>query len=504
MFERYTENARRVIFFGRYEASQFGSPHIESEHLLLGILREDKSLTNRFLRTHAVVESIRKQIEAQTTSREKTSTSVDLPLSNESKRVLAYAAEEAERLGNKHIGTEHLLLGLLREEKCMASAILKERGLEVSAIRESLTGNPHINKVRNAPAAAVSSEGVAHSEFSHDLIQAAAEGVLEQVVGRDEEIDALIEILSASRKNNPILIGERGVGKTAIVEGLARHIADGAAPAWIAEKRVLVLNLQFINGGTQDGEKVEESVPFFARTMRRHKIGERLNNVVKSLADLPEAILFIDDLHDLYAATAKFGPSNDFDILKPALLAGKIRCIGACTPAEYWTLTQASPWLADCFRAVHVRAIGEENTLRVLELRKDRYEQLHGVSYSQAALESAARNSGRYLPECPLPGKALELMDAAGAHVKLRQGLPPAEIAETMKRIKFITHRLEASVANHEFEKARFYSDEERKEREKLRALKERYKLDDSSTSVVGPEDIEEVIDRWSAYPYHP
>src|SRR5579864_1245212 len=201
MFERYTEKARRVIFFARYEASQFGSPYIETEHLLLGLLREDKALTNRFLRTHASVESIRKQIEGHTTIREKVSTSVDLPLSNECKRVLAYAAEEAERLSHKHIGTEHLLLGLLREEKCFAAEILHERGLRLSTIREELA------RTRQEKAPPQRS-----GEFSRDLTQAAIDNQLDPLVGRESELERVVQILCRRTKNNPVLIGEPGVG----------------------------------------------------------------------------------------------------------------------------------------------------------------------------------------------------------------------------------------------------------------------------------------------------
>jgi ATP-dependent Clp protease ATP-binding subunit ClpC len=221
MFERYTEKARRVIFFARYEASQFGSPYIETEHLLLGLLREDKTLANRFLRSQANIESIRKQIEAQTTVREKVSTSVDLPLSHECKRVLAYAAEEAERLSHKHIGTEHLLLGLLREEKCFAAEILHERGLRLTQVREEIARATSEKTTTSRP-----KESSLLSEFSRDLTQSAADGQLDPLIGRDFELERVVQILCRRTKNNPVLIGEPGVGKTAIVAHLGRRRAE--------------------------------------------------------------------------------------------------------------------------------------------------------------------------------------------------------------------------------------------------------------------------------------
>src|SRR5664280_2809293 len=273
MFERYTEKARRVIFFARYEASQFGSPYIETEHLLLGLLREDKALANRFLRAHAAVESMRKQIEGHTTIREKVSTSVDLPLSHECKRVLAYGAEEAERLNHKHIGTEHLLLGLLREEKCFAA-----------------------------------------------------------------------EILCRRTKNNPVLIGEPGVGKTAIVEGLAQRIAEGDVPSFLADKRILALDLSLIVAGTK----------------YRGQFEERLKTIMKELMENQNAIIFIDELHTLVGAGSAEGSLDAANILKPALSRGEIQCIGATTPAEFRKSIEKDRSLERRFQAVKVPPPNEE------------------------------------------------------------------------------------------------------------------------------------------------
>ncbi len=492
MFERYTEKARRVIFFARYEASQFGSPYIETEHLLLGLLREDKALTNRFLRSHASVDSIRKQIEGHTTIREKVSTSVDLPLSNECKRVLAYAAEEAERLSHKHIGTEHLLLGLLREEKCFAAEILHERGLKLLAIREELSratqektaqGGRQGNREQGQQGQ--NREQSLLAEFSRDLTQVAMDNALDPLVGRDGELERVIQILCRRTKNNPVLIGEPGVGKTAIVEGLAQRIADGEVPSFLADKRVLALDLSLIVAGTK----------------YRGQFEERLKTIMKELMENQNCIVFIDELHTLVGAGSAEGSLDAANILKPALSRGEIQCIGATTPQEFRKSIEKDRSLERRFQAVKVPPPNEEDAIKIIMGIKDRYEKFHAVSYTDDSIEFAVSHSNRYIPDRFLPDKAIDLIDEAGARVKLRQTSLPDEITEVQKRIKFIVHRMENAIANHEFEKARFYSDEERKERENLRALRDKYHLDDSTAGIVGREDIEDVVSRWTGVP---
>src|SRR5467141_415983 len=477
MFERYTERARRVIFFARYEASQFGSTTIETEHLLLGLIREDKNLTNRFLRNHSSIESIRKEIEGRTTIREKVSTSIDLPLSNECKRILAYAAEEAERLNHRHIGTEHLLLGILREEKCVAAEILHERGLRLNAIREELARSVVDRQTLIKP-----KETPLLSEFSRDLTQAAMDGVLDPLVGRDQEIDRVIQILCRRTKNNPVLIGDPGVGKTAIVEGLAQRIVDGEVPSFLADKRILVLDLSLIVAGTK----------------YRGQFEERLKTIMKELVDNPNTVVFIDELHTLVGAGSAEGSLDAANILKPALSRGEIQCIGATTPAEYRKSIEKDRSLERRFQAVKVGAPSENEAVRILQGVKSRYEKFHMVNYTDEAIESAVYLSNRYIPDRFLPDKAIDLLDEAGARVKLRQATLPSEMTDIQRRIKFIVARMESAISSKDFEKAEHYKNQEQKEKENLRVVRERLKLDDTSTGIVTREDIEEVVARWT------
>src|ERR1700694_1770071 len=399
MFERYTEKARRVIFFARYEASQFGSPYIETEHLLLGLLREDKTLANRFLRSHAAIDSIRKQIEGHATIREKVSTSVNLPLSHECKRVLAYGAEEAERLNHKHIGTEHLLLGLLREDKSFAAEILHERGLRLSQVREEIARSSSEKTAASRP-----KESSLLAEFSRDLTQAAMDGSMDPLIGRDYELERVVQILCRRTKNNPVLIGEPGVGKTAIVEGLAQRIADGDVPSFLADKRILALDLSLIVAGTQ----------------YRGQFEERLKTIMKELMENQNAIIFIDELHTLVGAGSAEGSLDAANILKPALSRGEIQCIGATTPSEFRKSIEKDRSLERRFQAVKVPPPSETDAIEILGGVRERYESFHQVHYTEDALEAAVYQSHRYIPDRFLPDKAIDVIDEAGARVKLR------------------------------------------------------------------------------------
>src|SRR6187200_2894693 len=481
MFERYTEKARRVIFFARYEASQFGAPAIEPEHLLLGLMREDKTLTGRFFpRAQVSIESIRKEIEGRTLLREKISTSVELPLAPETKHVLAYAHEESDRLQHRHIGTEHLLLGLLREERSMAAEILYERGLRLNAVRDEIARQSGVDSRTSQK------KDTPHLvEFSRDLTDDAANDKLDPLIGREAEIERVVQILCRRTKNNPVLIGEPGVGKTAIVEGLAQRIVRGDVPSFLEHKRILSLDLSLIVAGTK----------------YRGQFEERLKQIMRELIENPQYIVFIDELHTLVGAGSAEGSLDAANILKPALSRGEIQCIGATTPAEFRKSIEKDRSLERRFQDVKVPPPNEADAIKILYGIKDRYEKFHAVGYTDEAIETAVFTSSRYIPDRFLPDKAIDLIDEAGARVKLRQTTLPTDLADIQKRIKFIVHRMENAIANHEFEKARFYSDEERKERENMRQLREKYNLDESSAGVVTKDDIEDVVARWTGVP---
>jgi len=404
MFERYTERARRVLFFARYEASQLGSVSIETEHLLLGLIREGKGLTSRiFARSEVVLDSIRKEIEGRTVLREKVSTSVDIPFSSETKRALQYAAEEADRLLHTYIGTEHLLLGILREDRSLAAAILMEKGLRLHSVRDDVVSLLN-EKAASAPRP---KETPLLAEFSRDLTDAAAKKLLDPLVGRDEEVERVQQVLCRRTKNNAVLIGEPGVGKTAIVEGLAQRIVAGAVPRHLANKRILALDISLIVAGTK----------------YRGQFEERLKAIMKELTEHSNIIVFIDELHTLVGAGSAEGSLDAANILKPALSRGEIRCIGATTPAEYRKYIEKDRSLERRFQAIRVEAPDERHTVEILMGLKDRYEAFHDVEYTPDAIDAAVYQSSRYITDRSLPDKAIDLVDEAGARAKLRDAV---------------------------------------------------------------------------------
>jgi ATP-dependent Clp protease ATP-binding subunit ClpC len=404
------------------------------------------------------------------------STSIDLPLANESKRVLAYAAEEAERLGDKHIGTEHLFLGLLREEKCFAAQILRERGISLESAREQVR-----QQQRDTPIPEPRKQAGLLGEFSAYASDLTTQ--TQPLVGRKNEFDRLIEILSLYSRKNPVLVGEAGVGKRTIVGELARRIADGVAPRALVEKHILALDLPPLRVLDKD------------RSWQ-----ERLDHVLVRAAERG-AILFLNEAHDLPGGAFPVSSMHVTEVLQRPLVAGKIQCISTATPANYAKLIANAHWLARHFEPVHVAPASEDEAIKVLERIKGTYEQFHNVVYTEDALTDAVRYASIFINSGALPGKALDVIDEAGASVQVQRGKLPEEAAEVRKRIRFIAQRMEAAIANHEFEKARFYSNEEKKERDNLAQLNEKYKLDENVALVVRPEDIESAVSKISGVP---
>jgi ATP-dependent Clp protease ATP-binding subunit ClpC len=456
MFERYTEKARRVIFFARYEASQFGAPAIEPEHLLLGLMREDKTLTGRFFpRAQITIEAIRREIESRTLLRERIPTSVELPLAPETKRVLHYSHEESDRLQHRHIGTEHLLLGLLREERSMAAQILFDRGLRLAAVRDEIA--------RQSGADSRQRKDIPHLlEFSRDLTEDAHNDRLDPLIGRDAEIERVIQILCRRTKNNPVLIGEPGVGKTAIVEGLAQRIVAGEVPSFLENKRILSLDISLIVAGTK----------------YRGQFEERLKQIMRELIDNPQYIVFIDELHTLVGAGSAEGSLDAANILKPALSRGEIQCVGATTPAEFRKSIEKDRSLERRFQAVKVPPPSEDEAISILGGVRERYESFHQVHYTDEALEAAVRQSTRYIPDRFLPDKAIDVIDEAGARVKLRVRAEQGNLDALMAPLS-------------EWERATYG--------------RAQAPIDDEEDKLVMGEvnrtDIEEVIARWTGIP---
>ena len=401
VFERYTERARRVIFFARYEASQLGAHSIQTEHVLLGLIREGKGLTQRLLNRGSVrMEEVRRQGEGRCRYGDQVSTTVEMPLSPEVKRVLALAQDEAEQLGHSYTGTEHLLLGLLREDTATAAEVLRENGLTLPFLREEIV---RLLAEKTQPQARAK-ETPLLAEYCRDLTDLAVRGKLDPVIGRRDEIERVIEILGRRQRNNPVLIGEPGVGKTALVEALASLIVQGEAPKPLLDKRVLALDLALLVAGTK----------------YRGQFEERLKNLLKELAENPNVILFMDELHTLVGAGSAEGSLDAANILKPALSRGELQCIGATTPVEYRKHIEKDRALSRRFQMVTLKPPTEEETVEILRGLKSRYERFHGVVFKDEALEAAVSLSSRYMPDRCLPDKAIDVLDEAGSRVKLR------------------------------------------------------------------------------------
>ncbi len=481
MFERFNEHVRRSLFFARYEASRSSSRAIGSEHLLLGMLREaDPVMVELLERVGAHAKDLRDELLSSHVSLERVSTSPDLPLAEETKKALAFAVHEAESMGHPSVGTEHLVLGLLRGEESAAARYLSAHGFDLFELREEV-----VRFGREAEAEATSEATPHISEYSRDLTLMAAEGEFDPLIGRDAEVERVIQILCRRTKNNPLLLGDAGVGKTAIVEGLATRISEGNVPALLANRRILALDLSLLVAGTK----------------YRGQFEERLKGFLKELQEHRGIIIFIDEIHSLIGTGSAEGSLDAANILKPALSRGEITCIGATTMREYRKYVEKDRALSRRFQGVTVRQPTEDETMDILRGVQSRYEEFHGVRYSEEAIRTAVGHAGRYITDRAFPDKAIDVLDEAGARVKLRMVSSTSSLRQVQAEIRRVVGRMKEAISRKEFEQAVDLREEELRLREELEMLEETHAADPPEAVVVERPDIEEVVSSWTGVP---
>jgi ATP-dependent Clp protease ATP-binding subunit ClpC len=481
MFEKFTEKAKRILFLARYEASQQGSRLIAPEHLLLGLLKEGEETSRElFTRASVSMDLLQAELEKRYPAREKLSTSVEVPFGEDTKRLLQFAEEEAERLMHAQIGTEHLLLGLLRLEDSIAGRMLAERGMRLYAVREDTVA---IHKRRSLPKKKKETPFLA--EFARDFSEMAQRRVFDPLIGREAELERVVQVLSRRRKNNPVLLGEPGVGKTAIVEGLATRIVDGEVPPSLLNRRILALDLSLVVAGTK----------------YRGQFEERLKGIIAELTASDDVIMFIDEIHSLIGAGSAEGSLDAANILKPTLSRGEVQCIGATTPRDYHKYIEKDRALVRRFQPITIRPASEDESFAILEGIKERYERFHGVRYTDEAIRAAVYESNRYITDRFLPDKAIDVLDEAGARVKLAKRISYAEIRKTEQDLRRAVDGMKGALARKDFDEAVAYHDKEVTLRRRHEDLNRRYEQEANQILDVARADVEEVIARWTGIP---
>ncbi len=481
MFEKYTEKAKKVLFLARYEASQMGSKVIGSEHLLLGLIKEgDEMVRDLFQRSNVNLELLRAELEARGPSGEKQAAPIEIPFSEETKKILSCAEEEAERLLHPYVGDGHLLLGLLRVEDSAAGRILSEKGMRLYALREDTVA---VWKQRALPRKVKETPFL--NEFSRDLSEMAARQVFDPLIGRENELQRMIQVLSRRRKNNIVLLGEPGVGKTALVEGLAQRIAEGNVPVSLSRKRILALDLCLIVAGTK----------------YRGQFEERLKGIISEIVGNDDIIIFIDEIHSLIGAGSAEGSLDAASIIKPALSRGEVQCIGATTPKDYHRYIEKDRALVRRFQPIRLHPPSEAETIDILLGVKERYEKFNQVRFTDSAVRGAVRMSHRYITDRFLPDKAIDVLDEAGARVKLRRRMNYREIRDVEREIERAVSSMKNYLFRKDFEKAVRHHDEEIALRKKYDEYKLREEEERRTVQEVGLDDIEEVISKWTGIP---
>lgn len=492
MFDKFTERANRVMILAQQEAMRFGHNYIGTEHLLLGLIHEGDGVAGRALASLNIsLEAVREQVENVIGQGDGLSS--EMGYTPRAKKVIELAFQEAGQLGHNYIGTEHLLLGLIREGEGVAAQVLANLGADINAVRQrviellggyAMSGNTPQPK---APGKANKSQAntPALNEFGRDLNQLAQEGKIDPVIGRDQEIERVIQILSRRTKNNPVLIGEPGVGKTAIAEGLAQKIVEGKVPEILRDKRVISLNMASIVAGSK----------------YRGEFEERLKKVMDEIRQDGNIVMFIDELHTLIGAGAAEGAIDAANILKPALARGELQVIGATTLNEYKKHIEKDSALERRFQPITVGEPSVEDAISILRGIRDKYEAFHKAQITDEAIEAAVKLSHRYISDRFLPDKAIDLMDEAASRVRIQAFSLPPDVKDIEKRLEKLMTEKEAAIAAQEYEQAAKLRDEEQKIRQELEEKQKAWKQQGNERIVVTDEDIAHVVASWTGIP---
>ncbi|MBE3556201.1 MAG: ATP-dependent Clp protease ATP-binding subunit [Firmicutes bacterium] len=484
MWSRFTERAQRVIQLAQEEAVRMGHPNVGTEHILLGLVREGEGIAARALQNLGVTpEKVRREVENLVGVGHEQPAMIGF--TPRMKKAIELAIDEARRLGHNYIGTEHLLLGLLREEEGVAAQVLTNLGVSLPAARQQVL--QLLGQAAEGGAQGGQGSGTPTLDnFARDMTELAREGKLDPVIGREKEIERVIQVLSRRTKNNPVLIGEPGVGKTAIAEGLAERIVSNEVPETLRDKRVMALDMATVVAGTK----------------YRGEFEDRLKKIIDEIRQNQNVILFIDELHTVIGAGGAEGAIDASNILKPALARGELQCIGATTLDEYRKYIERDPALERRFQPITVGEPTIEESIQILRGLRDRYEAHHGVKITDEALEAAVKLSARYITDRYLPDKAIDLIDEAGSRVRLRSYTAPPDLKKAEEQLEKLRQEKEAAVQAQEFEKAAELRDQERRLRRELEEKKQHWQQEHRSDELqVTADDIADIVSQWTGVP---
>src|SRR6059036_1838662 len=487
MFERFTDRARRVVVLAQEEARMLNHNYIGTEHILLGLIHEGEGVAAKALESLSIsLEAVRQQVE-EIIGQGQAAPTGHIPFTPRAKKVLELSLREALQLGHNYIGTEHILLGLIREGEGVAAQVLQKLGADLNRVRQQVIQllSGHIGKGEQ-PSEAAPQGSMVLDQFGRNLTQLARETKLDPVIGREKEIERVMQVLSRRTKNNPVLIGEPGVGKTAIVEGLATKIVKGDVPETLKGKQIYTLDLGALVAGSR----------------YRGDFEERLKKVLKEIKTRGDIVLFIDELHTLVGAGAAEGAIDAASILKPMLARGELQTIGATTRDEYRKHLEKDAALERRFQPIYVEQPTVAHTIDILKGLRDRYEAHHRVSFTDEALVAAANLSDRYISDRFLPDKAIDLIDEAGSRMRIRRMTAPPNVREMDERIAETKLKKESAIDAQDFERAGHLRDEERQLLEEKAAREREWKAGEMDVlSEVDEEEIAEVLSAWTGIP---